>query len=293
LFSILLRLNSQVSVAPGVFWVSNIQLREFHMRSVLFAATAALVAALVPVAAHAQPAAPGGVMIPVDAHQILPTHNADVTSLNWSGYAAIAPAGSKITDVTQNWTVPSVKTLPAGFSSTWAGIGGYNTQDLIQAGTESDTAQTPYAWYEILPASETPITSGCTGDPTCTVRVGDKMNVNIHSNGGSSWTIAMHDIGHWDWSLTLNYASTFSSAEWILEAPTVGAQTVIANVGTQLFTGVNSFVINGVTKNIKAGNSVRIILSPGLVNEATPSSLNSTGDRFNSCTYKNSCPTPA
>jgi len=266
------------------------------MRSVLLIAVAALVSAFVPVAAHAAPAAaPSGVMIPVNAGQVLPTRNADVTSLNWSGYAAIAPAGSKITDVTQNWTVPSVSAAPAGFSSTWAGIGGYNTQDLIQAGTESDTAQTPYAWYEILPASETPITSGCAGDNSCTVRPGDQMTVTIHSTGGNGWNISMQDIGHWTWSLNLNYASTFSSAEWILEAPTVGAQTVIANVGTQKFTGVNSFVIDGVTKNIRQGNSVRILLSPsfGLVNEATPSALNSTGDRFNDCTYKNSCAAPA
>jgi hypothetical protein len=262
---------------------------------VLLAAVAALVSAFVPMtSAHASaPVNPHGVLRPVDPHAILPTHNADTTSLNWSGYAAIAGAGQKITDVTQNWTVPTVKNVPAGFSSTWAGIGGYNTQDLIQAGTESDTAQTPYAWYEILPASETPITSGCVGDNTCTVRPGDKMTVTIHSTGGNGWNISMQDIGHWTWSLNLNYASTFSSAEWILEAPTVGAQTVIANVGTQLFTGANTFVVNGVTKNIRAGNSVRILHSPGLINEATPSALNSTGDRFNDCTYKNSCAAPA
>jgi hypothetical protein len=262
------------------------------MKTVLFAAIAALVSAIAPVTAHAAVPA-GGRLLPVDPHAVLPTRNADVQSLNWSGYAAIAPAGQKITDVTQHWTVPSVSAAPAGFSSTWAGIGGYNTRDLIQAGTESDTAQTPYAWYEILPASETPITSGCAGDNSCTVRPGDQMTVTIHSTGGSGWTISMADANHWTWSLNLNYASTFSSAEWILEAPTVGAQTVLANVGTQKFTGVNNYVVNGVTKNIKAGNSVRILLSPGLLNEATPSALNSTGDRFNDCAYKQSCAAPA
>jgi peptidase A4-like protein len=234
----------------------------------------------------------GGVFQKIDPHQVLPTHNADTSSLNWSGYAAIAGAGQQITDVTQHWIVPTVSTAPAGFSSTWAGIGGYNSQDLIQAGTESDTAQTPYAWYEILPASETPITSGCVGDNTCTVRAGDAMSVTIHSTGGSGWNISMTNP-RWTWSLNLNYASTFSSAEWILEAPTVGAQTVLANVGTQKFTGVNTFTVNGVTKNIRGGNSVRILLSPGLLNEATPSALNSTGDHFNDCAYKQSCATPA
>jgi hypothetical protein len=255
--------------------------------------TALLILLLSVVGAAPSATAGHGVMIPADARASLPTRNATEASVNWSGYAAIAPAGAKITSVTQHWIVPSVSPTPPGFSSTWAGIGGYNTRDLIQAGTESDTAQTPYAWYEILPASETPITSGCVGDRTCRVRPGDAMSVTIRSTGGSGWKISMADAGHWTWSKNLTYRSTFSSAEWILEAPTVGAQTVLANVGTQKFTGKNTFVVNGVTKNIRQGNPVRIVLGAGAVNEATPSPLNPTGDRFNDCAYKNSCPAPA
>jgi peptidase A4-like protein len=237
----------------------------------------------------------GGVLLPTHPGQVLPVRNADTTSLNWSGYAVVGQAGHPITGVTQNWIVPTVSTLPAGFSSTWAGIGGYNTGDLIQAGTESDTAQSPFAWYEILPASETPITSGCTGDPTCTVRPGDAMSVTIRSTGGSGWAISMTNP-RWTWSTSLTYTSTFSSAEWILEAPTVGAQTVLANVGTQQFvagTPGNTFTVDGVTKSIGQGSPVRIILSPGLINEATPSALNSAGTAFNDCAYKQSCPAPA
>jgi hypothetical protein len=239
--------------------------------------------------------AASGVLVPAHVGQVLPMQNADTSSLNWSGYAVTAAAGQTITAVTQSWIVPTVKNVPAGFSSTWAGIGGYSSTDLIQAGTESDTAQTPYAWYEILPASETPITAGCIGDVTCTVRPGDAMTVSIQSTGGSGWTISMTNP-RWTWSLNLVYPSTFSSAEWILEAPTVGAQTVIANVGTQLFTNGspgNTFTMNGTTKSIGQGNPVRILLSPGLVNEATPSSLNSSGTAFNDCTYKQSCAAPA
>jgi len=247
-------------------------------------------------AATAAAAATGhGALVPAQIGQILPTQNADTSSLNWSGYAVVGQAGHPITKVTQNWIVPSVSTLPAGFSSTWAGIGGYSSSDLIQAGTESDTAQTPYAWYEILPASETPITSGCSGDPTCTVQPGDAMSVSIVNNGGSAWTIAMTNP-RWTWSLNLNYASTFSSAEWILEAPTVGAQTVLANVGTQKFTAGspgNTFTVDGVTKTVGQGNPVRILLSPGLLNEATPSALNPSGTAFNDCAYKQSCAAPA
>jgi hypothetical protein len=237
-------------------------------------------------------ALPSGVLRPVNPHQVLPTRDATVSSLNWSGYATVAPAGHPITAVSTHFIVPTVKRAPAGFSSTWAGIGGYNTQDLIQAGTESDTAGAPYAWYEILPASETPITSGCVGDNACTVRPGDNMTVTITSQGGDNWLISMVNANHWTWSLNLSYASTFSSAEWILEAPTVGAQTVLANVGVQRFVPTNTYTIDGVTKVIKQGNPIKIILSPGLVNEATPSALNAAGNAFNDCAYKNSCAAP-
>ncbi len=181
----------------------------------LISALAGAVALMGPALPSQAAPAPSGVLQLVNPHQVLPTENDTVQSLNWSGYAVV-PTGHRITAVSTHYIVPSVSLFPVGFSSTWAGIGGYNTGDLIQAGTESDTAQTPYAWYEILPASETPITSGCIGDNACTVNPGDDMTVTITSKGGSLWQIDIANAGHWTWSLQLSYASTFSSAEWIL-----------------------------------------------------------------------------
>src|SRR5579864_9182800 len=200
-------------------------------------------------------------LIPAVPGLSLPVKAATVSSLNWSGYAEVAPAGSHITAVSGNWTVPAVQLVPPGFSAAWTGIGGYNTQDLIQAGTTQDTLPIGgpqyFAWYEILPAAETPI-SGCTGDTSCTVRPGDAVSVSITSLGGDQWHISMGDAGHWSWGLTLTYASTESSAEWILEAPTLVAQTLLANVGTATFDPNNSFVIDGASKNIAQGNPVAI-----------------------------------
>lgn len=46
--------------------------------------------------------------------------------------------------------------MPPGFAATWTGIGGYNTSDLIQAGTAEQSAPSNpllgdqyYAWYEL------------------------------------------------------------------------------------------------------------------------------------------------
>jgi hypothetical protein len=225
-------------------------------------------------------------------HGLLPTHNATVSSLNWSGYADV-PSGGGVTSVTGNWVVPAAGLLPPGFAASWTGIGGFNTSDLIQAGTTEDALPIGgpqyFAWYEILPASETPI-SGCAGDANCTVTPGDSMSVSITNKGGNSWLISMADAGHWSYSTSLSYASSDSSAEWILEAPTVGLQTSIANVGQASFDH-NAFVAKGVTETIAQGNPDAIQLFFGL--EATPSTLDADGDGFNDCTYSLGCPTPA
>jgi hypothetical protein len=57
------------------------------------------------------------------------------------------------------------------FGVAWTGIGGYTSQDLIQVGTSEDALQGYYAWYEILPASETLLTY-CSGDSACTANTG-------------------------------------------------------------------------------------------------------------------------
>src|SRR5882724_3369571 len=144
-----------------------------------------LVSAVVPVAlaattatSHVNLAAVNhGRFISAVKGQVLPTRNDTTSSLNWSGYAT-AP-GSGITAVNSTFRVPSVSAVPPGFAANWTGIGGYTSQDLIQAGTSEDELQGYYAWYEILPASETQLTN-CTGDSACTVNPGDTVSVDIH-----------------------------------------------------------------------------------------------------------------
>lgn len=246
---------------------------------------------------RARPArSPLGALIPAHRGQKLPVHGGTTDSLNWSGYA-VTP-GSGVTAVNGTFTVPSAGLDPPGFAATWAGIGGYNTSDLIQAGTEEQSIPSNpllgpqyYAWYELLPASETPI-SNCSGDPNCTVTPGDHMTVNISNVSGNTWSISMTDAGKWSWSKNVTYSSSKSSAEWILEAPTLVAQTVLANVGTVPFGPTSTYTAGGATHTIAAGNPTQIDLGTGVVNEATPSALGSDGQSFNDCAYALSCPAP-
>jgi hypothetical protein len=248
------------------------------------------------VASAARPHSPSGVLIPAHKGQVLPTHGGTTSSLNWSGYA-VTP-GSGITAVSSTFTVPTAGLVPPGFAATWTGIGGYNTSDLIQAGTGEDSApDNPvigsqyFAWYELLPNSETPLTN-CSGDPNCTVTPGDTVSVNISNVSGNTWSISMADSGKWSWSQNVNYASTGSSAEWILEAPTLVAQTVLAPVGTTHFGPTSTYTAGGATHTIAQGNPTSIDLGTGVVNEATPSALGSDGQSFNDCAYALTCPAP-
>lgn len=251
------------------------------------------------VAAARTPGAPSGIgtLVPSHKNERLPMHGGTADSLNWSGYA-VTPSPADITAVSSTFTVPAAGLVPPGFAATWTGIGGYNTSDLIQAGTAEQSApDNPvlgpqyYAWYELLPAGETQLTN-CTSDPNCTVTPGDNVTVNINRVSPNTWHIAMSDAGHWSWSKDVTYGSSLSSAEWILEAPTLVAQTLLAPVGTTHFGPTSTYTAGGVTHTIAEGDPTQIFLSPGVVNEATPSALAADGQSFNDCAYAQTCPAP-
>jgi Peptidase A4 family len=263
--------------------------------SVLFACLA--VALVAPAGARAQAPFRTHLFQPAPAASGSGRHAA-TTSLNWAGYAA---TGKTFTGVTGTWVVPTVGPAGPGFSATWVGIGGYASgdQSLIQAGTEQDAfpGASYNAWYELLPASETPITSGCTGDSHCTVRPGDRMTVTITNTGGNNWTFSMSDAGHWSWTKNVTYASSRSSAEWVHEAPTIGFSAV--PVGFQSLIA-NSTVTFDPNSSYQAGSSTWSSLStaPKLDQidlafvEATTSALDADHDGFRVCAYSLSCAAP-
>jgi hypothetical protein len=251
-----------------------------------------------PVTVPSRSSAQDGVLIRKNAHAALPVHGGTVTSLNWAGYAVVQGG---ITAVSSTFIVPAAGLLPPGFTATWTGIGGYASTDLIQAGVaEQSLPGLPllgdqyYAWYELLPGAEVQLT-GCNGDANCTVTPGDAVRVNIAQVHSNLWSIVMYDANrHWTWNNHyFTYKSTNSSAEWILEAPSVsGLQTLAAPVGTTHFGPTSTYTVGGVTHTVAQGNPTQIVLSPGLINEATPSALGADGQSFNVCTYVQTCAAP-
>jgi hypothetical protein len=265
-------------------------MRRPALVAALAAATAGLVSfAPAGLASSSGPVSPHGVMIPTHSH-LLSKHNDTQSSANWSGY--VTAPGSGITGVTSTFRVPDVNPLPPGFSANWTGIGGWNTSDLIQAGTSQDALEGDYAWYELLPDTETPLTN-CTGDSNCTVNAGDSISVDIHKVTGSTWSISMQDGNSWSWQQNVTYNSSESSAEWIFEAPTLAVvQTIPANTGTNYF-ALNGFTDGSGTHDIGSvspNSLIQVDMGLGVINEATPSALS--GQAFNVCAYAQSCPAP-
>jgi hypothetical protein len=145
-------------------------------------------------------------------------------SLNWSGYAV---TGTGYTSVTGHWKVPAVSgSFGPSFSAAWAGIDGFNNGSLIQTGTEQDYYNgAPHyaAWWTTSSQNfiEQPISHP--------VAAGDPISATISrtSASTSSWTITLTDgsaTHGWIFSNNVTYTGPGASAEWVMEAPTVGGR---------------------------------------------------------------------
>ncbi len=151
-----------------------------------------------------------------------PSPTDDVQSSNWSGYSSV---GGPYTVVKGTFTVPSpvTGTSPHAQVAEWVGVDGTSAGDptLIQAGVDEQAdPQSPGGmdvspWWEILPATATPITS-------VSVSPGDKVTVTIWQVNGNMWEINLVDdtTGKGFFTPPEHYTGPGSTAEWVVEATT-------------------------------------------------------------------------
>jgi len=178
------------------------------------------------------------------------------SSSNWSGYAA---SGGTFTSVTATWTVPTVLSTSSGADATWVGIGGLSSRDLIQAGTQAmvDPSGVTYtSWIEMLPQSSR--------DVPLSISAGDSVTVSITQQSGNDWLIAMkNNTTGGTYNVTVQYASSNSSAEWVQEAPSVGRGLVsLDQFGTVQFSGASA-VRNGKAMSLSALSAKAITMING------------------------------
>ncbi|HEX8968225.1 MAG TPA: G1 family glutamic endopeptidase [Chloroflexota bacterium] len=200
-------------------------------------------------------------------------------SQNWSGYAA---TGGTYTAVSGTWSVPQFSPdSPAGADATWVGIGGVNTRDLIQAGTQqtvSGSGSTQYqAWVETLPQASHPV--------PLTVNPGDSVSIAINQDPQNTdqWNVSFkNNTTGQTYNVTEHYASSMSSAEWIEEAPSAarGRQLPLDDFGSITFSQ-GSTVKDGQTVDIAdAGAQPITMVARGRQQSAHPSSLSADGASF-------------
>ena len=193
-------------------------------------------------------------------------------NLNWSGYVAATdlsdPKAGSVTAVSGTWNVPAVSG-PSGVtldSSTWIGIDGASPSDptVEQLGTEQDVIDgQPFyqAWWEMysdgLKQPEQPIRS-------MTILPGDSISASVqYINTGIHAGQFLLDIvdnsrpndsfsTYQTSSSTQSPLAQGSSAEWIMEAPSVGGQIAkIPTFSTVNFTNATA-VIDGVSGPINS-----------------------------------------
>jgi hypothetical protein len=149
---------------------------------------------------------------------------AQSVSSNWAGYVAIPfTAGARsFGSVSGTWTAPAVRCTAGreAFSAVWDGLGGYGERSraLEQIGTEANCSRsgraTYAAWWEIIPAAPVRL--------PLAVHPGDKITASatVRARGV---TLALRDLSTGSRFATTRRASAVdvSSAEWIVEAPSV------------------------------------------------------------------------
>jgi hypothetical protein len=165
---------------------------------------------------------------------------------NWAGY--ISPGQPPFTSVVGRWVVPSVSYAAGNpfseeASSLWIGIGGADGEDdLIQLGTEQDVwssgAATYYAWYEMLPEDQISLPQQYPVSPGDVMSASMLCIVSCTAGAAQTWTLSIADhTAGWSWTSNVSYASSLSSAEWILEATASGRGAIqhLPDFGSTVF----------------------------------------------------------
>jgi hypothetical protein len=221
-------------------------------------------------------------------------------SFNWSGYVQGALGkGHTFHSVAATWVVPTATPhRPGGaeYSSSWIGIGGgcldtsctATDATLIQAGVGHDITAAGtadyYAWWETIPA---PLVR-----TALAVRPGDRVAVGIFERSVPElWTIAIVNVTTRDaFTLTLPYASTYGSAEWVIETPVVIADDGTVSVGPMPDLSIVRFDYARAPSFVATERIELVDFDLNVI--ATPSVPDAQGDGFNDCTYRSSCPAP-
>src|SRR5438034_1428977 len=130
------------------------------------------------------------------------------------------------------------------------------------------------SWIEMLPQSSR--------DVPLSVSAGDSVTVSITQQSGNDWLIAMkNNTTGGTYSVTVQYRSSNSSAEWVQEAPSIGRGLVsLDQFGTVQFSGASA-VRDAKAMSLSALGAKAITMINGRGQAiAQPTTLASAGSSF-------------
>jgi hypothetical protein len=201
------------------------------------------------------------------------------TSSNWSGGVAYAPAGQSFKWIEGDWIVPDVDAPTQNqwyYCASWIGIDGDGSGDVFQAGVECEVYRSGstikrniYPWWEWYPTPEIQITNFA-------VSPGDLITMILCSASGAGSTTGSVYITNRTTGLSTSAQLTApsgtklvgNSAEWIVEAPTVGgSQSAIADYGETFFSVCEAFTNTGTTVNGGTGNNINLTAGGNVVSQ--------------------------
>lgn len=171
------------------------------------------------------------------------TNQRAATNSHWSGWVAHPSSGNHYVTAEATITQPAYHAPQSGCSPgylvSWVGIGGWNSGNLIQDGTEIEQGATYIPWYEWLGAAGT---INITRMPDVTIHAGDQVFMYVTyeaSNHLVDFYISDSDgTGH-SYQTSLGTGDfDGSTAEWIDERPLIGSSFPnLAHYGSDPWTG--------------------------------------------------------
>ena len=204
------------------------------------------------------------------------SNTGSTSSYNWSGYVAFGGATSYSSAsyyyVVSDYIVPPARqafgvcTGSWDYSSSWAGIDGWGSGDVLQAGSESDaycsggsTSQYYSAWYEWYPYGEVRIG----GFP---IAPGDELFVEVwHTSQTQGYAYLVNYNNNQSTEIGFTAPSgTYllgNSAEWVVERPTVGGSYAnLTNYISDPFWNAYAYTEGGTQYNPSSGSAYGITM---------------------------------
>ncbi len=187
------------------------------------------------------------------------------SSQNWAGYVV---SSGVYHSVSATWKVPDL-TSAGGVAAQWVGLGGVNSQDLLQTGTieqQTGGATTAQVFVEELPQHAQNI---------MTVPIGSTIAASIAPVTGTEWDLqvtATYQGKTQSKTVPMTVSSGYvqgmeSSAEWIFEDPasTSGNLYPLGMTGNVTFSNVQAN-----SQAVRAANAL-VMTGPGGQSEVEPS----------------------